>query len=245
MFVKPRQLINMKMINQFKLIKSIVGYNLKIVFADKFVYFLIAAIAFYLMIIGIMLFSDDVQTHEDIFNTIIFPGILIIFYPVVFNIQNDKDARMIEIVFGVPDYRYKVYLIRFAISILLLLVILIVLAWFSDFAITHIPVFKMVYELMFPLFFLACTSFLFSTLIKNGRGTAVVMVIIGLIFFILSEPLQYSKWNIFLNPFNVPGDISMGIWMNVVFQNRLMLMVGSVIALLWSMINLQKRESFV
>jgi hypothetical protein len=235
----------MRILNHLRLVKSIIGYNLKIVFADKFVYFLIAAIAFYLMIVGIMLFSDNVPTNKDIFNTDIFPGILILFYPVVFNIQNDKDARMIEIVFGVPDYRYKVYLIRFAISILLLLAILFVLAWFSDFAIIHIPIFKMVYELMFPLFFLACISFLFSTLIKNGRGTAVVMVIIGLIFFILAEPLQDSKWNIFLNPFDVPGDMSMGIWMNVVFQNRLMLMVGSVIALLWSMINLQKRESFV
>ncbi len=197
------------------------------------------------MITGIMLFSDDSQTDADIFDTILFPGILIIFYPVVFNIQNDKDSRMIEIIFGVPDYRYKVYLIRFAISIVLLFLILVLLAAFSRFAIIGIPVFKLVYELMYPLLFLASTSFLFSTIIKNGRGTAVVMVIIGLIFFILAEPLLHSKWNIFLNPFDVPSDMSIGIWMNVVFQNRIMLLIGSIVALLWSMINLQKRESFI
>ncbi|MDF1547257.1 MAG: hypothetical protein P1P88_05515, partial [Bacteroidales bacterium] len=56
--------------NRLELLKYTVSYNLKIVFANKFVYFLIAAIAFYLMIIGIMLFSDDYQTEEDIFNTI-------------------------------------------------------------------------------------------------------------------------------------------------------------------------------
>ena len=235
----------MKIVNLILLIKNMVRYNLKIVFGDKFIYFLIAALAFYLMVTGIMLFSDDSQTDADIYYTILFPGILVIFYPVVFNIQNDKDSRMIEIIFGVPDYRYKVYLIRFAISIFLLFVILLVLAAFSRFAITGIPLFKMVYELMYPLLFLAGLSFLFSTILKNGRGTAVVMVIIGLIFFILNEPLKLSKWNIFLNPFDVPSDMSTGIWMNLVFQNRIMLLIGSVVAILWSLINLQKREAFV
>lgn len=231
--------------NQLKLTKSIISYNLKIVFANKFVYFLIAALAFYLMVTGIMLFSDANPEEEDIFSTLIFPGILIIFYPVLFNIQNDKDSRMLEIIFGIPNYRYKVYLVRFVISMGVLFVLLILMAWFSHFSVVPVAVFSMVYQLMYPLVFLACLSFLFSTLLKNGRGAAVVMVIIGLVFFILAEPLEHNKWNIFLNPFNVPSDMSHSIWMNIVAQNRLILVVGSIISLLWTMINLQKRESFV
>ncbi|MDF1551312.1 MAG: hypothetical protein P1P88_26055, partial [Bacteroidales bacterium] len=130
-------------------------------------------------------------------------------------------------------------------SIAVLFFILIGMSWFAQFSIVRISVFDMVYELMFPLIFLSSTSFLVSTLVKNGRGTAVIMVIIGLIFFVFGEPLQHSKWNIFLNPYNVPTDMSHGIWMNIVYQNRLMLIVGSIAALLWSMINLQKRERFV
>jgi hypothetical protein len=234
-----------KILNTFLLIINIIRYNLRIVFADKFIYFLIAALAFYLMVTGIMLFSDESQTITDIYYTILFPGILVLFYPVVFNIQNDKDSRMIEIIFGVPDYRYKVYLVRFVLSIALLFIILLLMAGFSAFAIVEIPVLNMVYELMYPLLFLAGLAFLFSTIIKNGRGTAVVLVIIGLIFFILAEPLEHSKWNIFLNPFELPSDMSQGIWINVVFQNRLMLLTGSVIAILWGLGNLQKREAFV
>lgn len=231
--------------DRIKLIFNIVNYNLKIVFANKFVYFLIAALAFYFMLIGIMLFSEDNHTNEDIYNTIILPGILIIFYPVIFNIQNDKDSRMLEIVFGVPNYRYKVYLIRFIISVIVLFSILLFMSWFSYFSVVQVPVFEIVYELMFPLLFLASTSFLMASLVKNARGASVIMVIIGLIFFIMQDPLRYSKWNIFLNPYNVPSDMSHGIWMNIVFQNRMILMVAAVISLLWSMINLQKRESFV
>lgn len=227
------------------LIKSSIVYNLKIIFANKFIYFLIAASAFFLMIMGIMLFSDASPETEDIYGSLIFPGILIIFYPVIFNIQNDKDSRMLEIIFGIPNYRYKVYLVRFLISILLLYIILLLMAWFSVFAIIRTPVFPMVSQLMYPLIFLACLSFLLSTLIRNASGTAVVMVLIGLFFLILAEPLQYSKWNVFLNPFNIPTEMSINIWQNVISQNRLMLIIGSVITLLWSLLNLQSREKFV
>ncbi len=235
----------MNLVKKLHLIKDSLIYNLKIVFGNKFIYFLIASVAFYLMIIGLMLFDDSTVQDSDIFGTIIFPGILIIFYPVVFSVQNDKDARMLEIVFGVPNYRYKVYLLRFAISLILLYVIMLLMGWFAVFALVDIRVFYMVYQLMYPLFFIACVSFLFATWLKNANATAVVMVIFGLFFLIMAEPLQYSKWNIFLNPFDIPSDLSHTVWQNVIYQNRLMLIIASIVALLGSMVNLQKREQFV
>jgi len=235
----------MKGTEQIRLIRDFIRYNIKIIFANKFIYFLIAAFAFFFMVIGIMLFSDSSPEEADIYGTLIFPGILILFYPVIYNIQSDKDTRMLEILFGIPNYRYKVYLVRFVLSILLLFLIMCLMSWLTVFAIIRIPVFHMVYELMYCLLFLASLAFLLASLIKNASGAAVVMVIIGLTFLILAEPLESSKWNIFLNPFDVPGDMSYSIWQNVLYQNRMMLVIGSVISILWSLINLQKREKFV
>jgi hypothetical protein len=235
----------MNRIEQLKLIRDFIRYNVKIIFANKFIYFLIAAFAFFLMVTGIMLFSDSSPEEADIFSTLLFPGILILFYPVIYNIQSDKDTRMLEIIFGIPNYRYKVYLVRFLLSISLLLVLISFMSWIVVFAIIRISVFHMVYELMYSLIFLASLAFLLASLIKNASGAAVIMVIIGLIFLILAEPLESSKWNIFLNPFDVPSDMSYAIWQNVLYQNRMMLVVGSIISILWSLINLQKREKFV
>lgn len=235
----------MTLTERSKLLLNMLRLNLKIVFSGRFVYFLVAAWLFFLVIIGLMLFSDNNPDVSDIYDLLLFPGILIMFYPVVYNIQNDKDTRMLEIIFGIPDYRYKVYVLRFFLAIMLLVVLLVLMAGFSWFSIVKIPVFQMVTELMAPLFFLACLTFLFTTLVKNGNGAAVIMVIIGLIFFIMSEPLARSKWNLFLNPFNVPIDMNLTIWKNVVHQNRLMLMIGAVISLLWGLTNLQRREKFV
>jgi hypothetical protein len=227
------------------LITTIIRYNLKIVFANRFVYFFIAAILFYLVVIGIMLFTDATPDTGDIFNALMFPGILIIFYPVAYNIQGDKDARMLEIIFGVPDYRYKVYLVRFVIAVVLLMISLLVLAWFANFSVAYIPVFQVVYYLFFPLGFIACLTFLFSTLIKNGNGTAVIIVIIGLFFWLLSEPLKASKWSLFFNPFHAPNGVNQTVWDNTISQNRLILLIGIVISILWGLLNLQKREKFV
>ncbi len=223
-----------------------VRYNLKIVFANKFVYFLIAAIAYFLLLMGIGLFSPSASiTVEDVYTSLLFPGILIIFYPVLFNIQNDKDARMLEIIFAVPNYRYKVYLLRFLISIGVLLVLLLAMSGFTVFAILRIPVFKMVYQLMVPLIFLACLGFLMSSLTRNASGAAVVMILIGLFFWIMSNAVEFSKWNIFINPFSIPQKMSLAVWSSIIRQNRLILLVGSIISLLWTLINLQKREKYV
>jgi len=235
----------MSFIEKIRLVISIISYNLKIVFSGRFIYFLIAAWLFFLAIIGIMLFSNSAPVINDIYDLLIFPGILIMFYPVVYNIQHDKDTRMLEIIFGVPDYRYKVYLLRFVIAMMLLLFLMILMAFFSWFSVVKIPVFEMVIKLISPLFFLACLTFLMTTLIRNGNGAAVVMIIIGLVFFIMNEPLAKSKWNVFLNPYNVPTDMNLTIWKNVVHQNRLMLAIGAIISLLWGLMNLQRREAFV
>lgn len=231
--------------NKINIAVSMVRYNLKIIFANKFIYFMLAAVAYYFLVTAIMLFADRTPLQEDIYNTLIFPGLLIIFYPVIFNIQNDKDSRMLEIIFSIPNYRYKIYLIRFIISLLLLAVVLVFMTIVTVFTVIQVPIFYMVYQVMYPLLFLACLSFLFATLVKNANGAAVIIVIVGLFFWIMAEPLEYSKWNIFLNPYNIPSDISYTIWTNIIFQNRLMLVTSSVVSVLWTLINLQKREKFV
>lgn len=220
-------------------------YNLKIIFANKFIFFLLAAVGFFLLVAIVNLFSDSNPTEGSVFYTLLFPGILLIFYPTAFGIQNDLDARMLEILFGIPNYRYKVWLVRLALIYVVVFVILIGLAFLAGLAMVSVPVMEMVYKLMFPIFFLGGLSFMVSTLVRNGNGTAVVMVVIGVAFWISSGILEASKWNIFLNPFQMPSDINEAVWMDITLKNRIYLLVGTVLVLLYGLLNLQKREKFV
>jgi len=228
------------------LIYQLFNYNLKIVFANKFIFFLLAAVGFYLLITIINLFKADAYVSQDeVYALLLFPGLLVIFYPTTFGIQNDMDTRMIEVLFGIPDYRYKVWLTRLAIIFVVVYFVLLMLGIVSSLALIPVPFFEMALQLMFPIFLMGSVGFMFSTLIRNGSGTAAVMIIIGLIFWISSGIMDISKWNIFLNPYDMPDNLNPIMWSEVLFYNRLYLTIGSILAILAGLYRLQYREKYV
>jgi hypothetical protein len=226
-------------------IVSMIRYNLKIIFANKFLWFFLASIGFFVVILLITLFSKGSITPGTIYNLLLYPGLLLIFYPTVFGIQNDEDTRILEILFGIPDYRFKVWLVRLVLIYLLVFVILLLLALFCSWALVEFPILNMAWHLMFPIFFMGSLAFLLSTFIRNGIGTGVVINIIGVFFMALIDLVEKTKWNLFLNPFNVPDGMSETAWKAIVHDNRVILFVGIILALLGGLTSLQKRERFM
>jgi hypothetical protein len=222
-----------------------VRYNLKIIFANKFIWFLLGAFGFYIGLILIYVFSEDISRVEDLYGIFIFCGILLVFYPTVFGIQNDQDARTIEILFGIPNYRYKVWLVRIVLIYLITFVILMGFVSLTSYLVIRMPVISVTYQVLYPVFFLGVMSFMMSTLVRNGNGAAVIMIIFSLFFLILADELDESKWNVFLNPFNIPNNVSETSWSRIVVENRIILMVGIILFLLAGLFRLQKREKFI
>ena len=96
-----------------------------------------------------------------------------------------------------------------------------------------------------PVLFLAVMAFMLSTVIRNGNGTAVLMIIFGMFFLILSDALRKSQWNVFLNPYEVPNDVNEATWAIITLKNRITLITGTILFLLAALYNLQKREKFM
>lgn len=222
-----------------------VVYNLRIIFGNKFVYFFGASLMFYLLITIISIFSTEVATVSNIYVQLIFPGLLFIFFPTIFGVQNDADARILEIIFGIPNYRYKVYLMRLFIILIIQWVYLIFLTSVSGFLLVSVPVIEMATRLLVPITFFGMAGFAFSTIIRNGSGTVVILIIFGLIFWIMSGVLKTSRFNVFLNPFSQPDSMSELVWTTVIRHNQNIYLTASVVLLLWGILNLQKREKFM
>ena len=220
-------------------------YNVSIIFANKFIWFLLASFALMIFFSIQNVLEHDIITEDYIYNILMLPGILLIFYPAVFGIQSDEDSGIIEILFGIPDYRYKVWMFRLLIVFLVVFVILVIYAYVLSILLIPVNAFEMAYYLMYPVLFLGSLSFMFSTLIKNGNGTAVVMVLIGLVMFMLGENISTSKWNIFLNPVRIPDDSNEIIWAMTVRDNRIFLGIGIIVSLVYGLFNLQNREKFI
>ena len=130
-------------------------------------------------------------------------------------------------------------------AILLVFLLLFPLAGLAWYALVSYPVMPVILHLMVLVVFVSSLGFCLSTLVKNGNATAVIMVILGLFFLILSDELDESKWNMFLNPFQTPRDLNDIVWREIIRQNRLILGISSLVFLLLGLLNLQQREKFL
>lgn len=225
----------------FKLTK----YNVKVIFGNKFVYFVVAAFLFFAFIITLTIFDDPEFNEAVVYGFLVFPGLLLIFYPMAYGIQNDDDAKMLETIFGIPNYRYKVWLVRFVLTIGIATVILFVLGNIANLTLYRFSILPMVVQVLFPVTFLSSLAFMVSTLIRSGNATAIVMVIVAFVFFVFAEPLEYSMYNVFLNPFSEPHEMSEFVWLTIIYKNRLYLVLLSALCILYALFNLQFREKFV
>jgi hypothetical protein len=188
-----------------------------------------------------------------VYNMLFFPCLLLIFYPVVFGIQNDEDNRILEIIFGIPNYRYKVWGFRMLMVYVANFFILIFFAYVARILLYPVSIVEMSAQLLFPMLFFGNLAFMFSTITRSGNGTAVVMIITGLLFFLLmnvsggsaGSGLSNTFWNVFLNPLDVPTNMHPMIWQNTIIKNRIFLILGGVVFLMIGLLNLQKRENFV
>jgi hypothetical protein len=231
--------------NSFKNTVRMIRYNLKIIFAGRFIWFLLAAFAFFLFFAIQTVWNGEALTDGTVYNLLIFPGILLIFYPSVFGIQNDDDSRMLEILFGIPNYRYKVWLVRLLMIYILIFLITILFSAVASVLLYKVNVLEMAYQLMYPIVFMGSMAFMFSTVIKNGNGTAVLIVLIGVALIILQDAVARTQWNVFLNPFQIPNNFNEIIWQGLITKNRIFLGVGMIVFILYGLYNLQKREKFV
>ena len=241
--------------NYFALGYNIVRYNLKIIFVGKFFWFLLASFAFFAFFMFQLAWNRGEINEEAIYNMLLFPCLLLIFYPVVFGIQNDEDNRILEIIFGIPNYRFKVWGVRMLMVYIANFFILLVFAYVARIMLYPVNIAEMAAQLIFPMLFFGNLAFMFSTITRSGNGTAVIMIILGLFMFIImnatfgsggqSTGFSNTFWNIFLNPFKTPTNIHSMIWQNTIIKSRIFLTVGGIVFLLIGLLNLQKRENFM
>ncbi len=230
------------------MIIRVIRYNLKVVFAGKFFWFLLAAFLLFAFFMFQQAWNRVEINEGSVYNLLLFPCLLLIFYPVVFGIQNDEDNRILEIIFGIPNYRYKVWGVRMLMMYVANFFILLLFGYVARLLLYPVNISEMAFQLLFPMLFFGNLAFMFSTITRSGNGTAVIMIVLGLALFIFmrgNRQLSLSYWNIFLNPFATPSEIHPLIWQNTILKSRIFLVIGAVVWLMIGFLNLQRREKFV
>jgi len=233
-------------LGRFKSLRAFFRYNVFTSFSGKFIYvFVLAIVLFLFMVFLHVLNNDATPSSEVVYNFLLFPGILLIFYPSAFSIQNDTDSRMIETLFGIPDYRYKIWLVRSLTQYIVIAGLLFVLTVLCRLALAEFPVGSMVFHLMFPVVFIGSLGFMIAALTRSGSGTAVILVLVILFFWIALESVEGSGLYIFHNPFQNVEQMQTMILAETTLLNRIYLLIGSVVTTLFGLLRLQHREKFI
>jgi hypothetical protein len=233
-------------VNRIKTIIAFLRYNALHIFGGRFFIFLGLALGLFFLVLVIgLLGRGGTPNSESLYNYLLAPGILLVFYPAVYGIQRDQDTRMVETLFGIPDYRYKVWLTRLVTLYIIIAAMMLGLVLLCRFTLADFPVWRMVYHVMIPVIFLGSLAFYISAQSTNGNVTAVILVIFLMFFWVLGEDLQTSSWNLFHNPFRSAESLQSLLWAETTFYNRLYLIMGSVVTTLFALLRLQNREKFI
>lgn len=222
-------------------------YNMRIIFAGKFIWFLLVALVLFFFLMYTAAARGTTLSHGMVYNQLLIPGMLLVFYPACFGIQNDADHRILELLFGIPNYMYKVWLFRLFMIYVEVYLILVVYAFLARILLYPVAPFTMAAQLMLPVMLFGNLAFLYSTLIRNGNAAAVLSVLTVILAMVLGNiPLVENKvWDVTINPYDEPENINAAIWSMVLLKNRIMMVVAGIIFLMSGLLGLQNRGKFL
>ena len=222
-------------------------YNMRIIFSGKFIWFLLVGLVLFFFLMYTAAARGTSLSHGMVYSQLIIPGLLLVFYPSCFGIQNDADHRILELLFGIPNYMYKVWLFRLFMIYVEVYLILVVYAFLARILLYPVAPFSMAAQLMIPVVLFGNLAFLYSTLIRNGNAAAVLSVLTLILAMILGNtPLIENKvWDVTINPYEEPENINAAIWSVILLKNRIMMIVAAIIFLMSGLLGLQNRGKFL
>ena len=222
-------------------------YNMRIIFSGKFIWFLLVGLVLFFFLMYTAAARGTSLSDGMVYSQLIIPGLLLVFYPSCFGIQNDADHRILELLFGIPNYMYKVWLFRLFMIYVEVYLILGVYAFLARLLLYPVSPFLMAAQLMIPVMLFGNMAFLYSTLIRNGNAAAVLSVLTVIVALVLSnvEMVENKMWDVTINPYEEPENINAAIWGLILLKNRLLMVIAGIIFLMSGLLGLQNRGKFL
>lgn len=233
--------------NSIKNTLLLAKYNFKILFGGKYIVFIVIALLLFTFLLINEAYQGNALSEITVANSLILPSLLLIFYPATYGIQKDEEAKILEIFFCIPNYMYKVWLLRLLFVIIACYIDVLIFSYLAHLLLCPVDILPMGYSIMFVVLFFGSLAFFLSTVIKSGNGVAVVLIgLFGLIVALgTSSSYEYTMWNVMLNPYLEVDSIHPDIWASSIKNNRLLLSISSVGLILLSLNNLRRREKLL
>ncbi len=228
--------------NGLRTIFLLAKYNFKILFGGRYIIFMCLSLLLFCYLLFNSAYSGNALTEILVMENLIFPSLLLIFYPTAYGVQKDEECKILEIFFCIPNYMYKVWLLRLMFVFIACFVNVLIFSYLAHLLLCPVDIFLMTYSVMFPVIFFGSLSFFLSTFIKSGNGVAIVLLGLFALIIYIGSLYSTTMWNIMLNPYDEPTDVHPDIWLVTIKNSRLLLACSSIGLILISLGNLRQRE---
>ncbi len=231
--------------NIMKNISLLARYNFKILFGGKYLLFAVLSLLFLCYLLFQAAYSGRELDESVVAGEMLLPSLLLIFYPTTYGIQRDEEAKILEIFFCIPNYMYKVWLLRLLFIFTACYINLLAFSYLAHLLLCPVDVVSMANNTIFMVVFFGSMAFWLSTFIKSGNGVAVILITIFVLLSMFRSEVKNTMWDIFLNPYSEPGNIHYEIWQDTISDRFLMLSISSIGFILLSLNNLRRREKLL
>ncbi len=232
--------------NGLNTILLLARYNFKILFGGRYLVFALLSLLFLCYLLFDAAFSGTALDESVVAQNMIMPSLLLIFYPATYGIQKDEETKILEIFFCIPNYMYKIWLLRLLFIFIACYFNIIVFSYLAHLLLCPVEIFTMANNAIFVVVLFGALAFWLSTIIKSGNGVAVVVIaLFALLTYIGKEYFENTMWDIMLNPYSEPDDIHSEIWQDTLSDRLLLLSLSSIGLILLSLNNLRRREKLL
>lgn len=221
-------------------------YNFKILFGGKYFLFMVLSFVYFCYLLFHAAYSGTALDEEVVAANMIMPSLLLVFYSATYGIQKDEETKILEIFFCIPNYMYKVWLLRLLFIFTACYVNVVIFSYMAHLLLCPVEVFAMANNTIFVVVLFGSLAFWLSTVIKSGNGVAVVLLVLwGLLIYVGKQFYVNTIWDISLNPYSEPSNIHSEIWQTTITNRKMLLAAVSCVLILMSLGNLRRREQLL
>lgn len=234
--------------NVIKTMFSLFNLNVKLLFSNRFFYFILGIILYFGIVTFINYLTEpgDQIVGENVYIAIIvLPFLVLTVFLSSFILPSEMENNTIESLFSISGSIYKVWLIKIAVMYVALSLLILFLEILTYFMITDFKILNTYFQSLFPLYFTGGMTFYFAVRFRSNAVGAILSGIVLLMFLFLSEPLYQTKFYLYLNPMENPRNINGYVWSRTIIENRIgMVLFGSILYYL-GLSKVKFREKFI
>ena len=195
-------------------------FNYRIVFGRK-VLVLLAGVLIYFAAACIVLNRMEASTLDDaLFWLVWIPTTVVTVFLSMDLLMSEHSSGVLETLFTVSASRHRIWLIKFAVVMLLSCLLALLLIVLTYLFAVDLPILLTWIYVIPPLVFVASGTVLLSVIFKSGNIAVLLVTAFLLLEVLIRRAGSHRVTYLFHNPFDKPVDIEPFIWARTVFYNK-------------------------